>query len=276
MKEDKHLYPIGMFDSGIGGLTVMQQIMLTSPQESIIYFGDTARLPYGGKSRETIIRYSIENTILLIEKNIKLLIVACNTASAFAIHKLQQIFNIPIIDVIEPGAEKATSVTLNQRIAVLGTKGTIQSGAYEAAIKRKLPEATVIPIACPLFVPLVEEHFLYHPATRLIIKEYLKPLQDLQIDTILLGCTHYPLLKDLIQEEIGNSISLVDSASTCAEKVASVLKAQQLESSSSQTTYQYYVSDDLEKFRELGGKLLNANSTFKSFKFEQTFLTSSF
>lgn len=248
-------YHIGLFDSGVGGLTVMQEIARLLPRESLLYFGDTARVPYGNKSRETIIRYSIENAIFLLEKQIKLLVVACNTASAFALPKLRQIFNIPIVGVIEPGAQKAVSVTRNQRIAVLGTKGTIQSGAYQLEIQRLLPKATVIPVACPLLVPLVEERFLNHPITRLAVQEYLSQLEKAEVDTILLGCTHYPLIKELIQEQAGLHITLVDSASTCAQTVTQLLQSHQLESPTDQAIHRYYVSDDPAKFHDLGEKL---------------------
>ncbi|WP_068471507.1 glutamate racemase [Candidatus Protochlamydia phocaeensis] len=255
MPELDSSYPIGLFDSGVGGLTVMQEIMRVLPHESLVYFGDTARVPYGNKSRETIIRYSIENAIFLLEKQVKLLVVACNTASAFALPKLRKIFNIPIIGVVEPGAEKAVSVTRNQRIAVLGTKGTIQSRAYQTEIQRLLPHAHIFSQACPLFVPLVEERFLDHPATRLLVKEYLSGLHQQEIDTVLLGCTHYPLLKPLIQQELGAHIHLVDSATTCAEKIASILETQKLQSRASSPSHAYYVSDDPDKFKELGEKL---------------------
>jgi glutamate racemase len=246
---------IGIFDSGVGGLTVMQQLMHTLPHERLIYFGDTARVPYGNKSAQTIVRYSIENTICLLEKNIKLLVVACNTASAFALPKLRQLFNLPIIGVIEAGAEKAVAVTCNQRIAVLGTKGTIQSGAYQAALYKLAPQAFVLPIACPLFVPLVEEKWLNHPATQLIIQEYLRPIREQNIDTVLLGCTHYPLLISLIQQELGKEVTIVDSASTCARQTALLLQQQQLLSPIKQGQHQYYVSDDPEKFRSLAEHL---------------------
>ncbi len=246
---------IGIFDSGVGGLTVMQQIMHLLPHERLIYFGDTARVPYGNKSSQTIVRYSIENTICLLEKNIKLLVVACNTASAFALPKLRRLFNLPIVGVIEAGAEKAVQVSHNQFIAVLGTKGTIQSGVYQAAIRKLAPQATLIPIACPLFVPLVEEHWLQHPATCLIIQEYLHPLRNQEVDTVLLGCTHYPLLSSLIQQEVGGKVSLVDSASTCAHQVAYLLKQHQLLSPILQGQHQYYVSDDPEKFLSLAERL---------------------
>ena len=246
---------IGLFDSGVGGLTVMQQIKHLLPQERLIYFGDTARVPYGNKGTQTIIRYSIENTIALLEKNIKLMVVACNTASALALPKLRQLFNLPIIGVIEPGAEKAVAATRNQRIAVLGTKGTIQSGAYQAAIKKLAPQATVIPVACPLFVHLVEEQWFDHPATQLIVREYLDPLKTQGIDTILLGCTHYPLLSSVIQQEMGPEITIVDSASTCAEQVAALLQEHGLRSPVLQGSHQYFSSDDPEKFRALAEQL---------------------
>lgn len=251
--------PIGLFDSGVGGLTVMQQIMRLLPHERLIYFGDTARVPYGNKGSHTIIRYSIENTISLLDKNIKLLVVACNTASALALSKLKQLFKLPIIGVIEPGAEKAVAVTRNQRIAVLGTNGTIQSGAYQAALQKIAPQATVIPISCPLFVHLVEEQWLEHPATRLIVREYLRPLHGVQIDTLLLGCTHYPLLIQMIREEIGEDVTIVDSASTCAEQVVSLLQKNQLLSSGLTGGHDYFSSDDPEKFRSLGEKLFKSS-----------------
>lgn len=246
---------IGLFDSGVGGLTVMQELMRVLPHERLIYFGDTARVPYGNKSPETVVRYSIENTICLLERNIKLLVVACNTASAHALAKLRQLFNIPIIGVIEPGAEKAVAVSHNQRIAVLGTKGTIQSGAYQEAILKRAPHAVIFPIACPLFVPLVEEQWLHHPASTLIVREYLQPLRDQQIDTLLLGCTHYPLLKTLIQQEMGDRVTLVDSASTCVEQVAQLLQQSQALANTFQGKPHYYTSDDPDKFRLLGERL---------------------
>lgn len=248
---------IGIFDSGVGGLTVMQQLMSVLPCERLIYFGDTARVPYGNKGVETIVRYSIENTISLLEKNIKLLVVACNTASAVALPKLRQLFNIPIIGVIDPGAQRAVAVTNNQRIAVLGTKRTIQSEAYQKAIHKLTPHAYILPIACPLFVPLVEERWHDHPASRLIIQEYLSPIHEQNIDTILLGCTHYPLLSSLIRQEIGEKIYIVDSASTCAHQVLKLLVEKQQLSPVLQGQHQYYVSDDPEKFHLLAESLFS-------------------
>ncbi len=248
---------IGLFDSGLGGLTVMKQIVSVLPQENVVYFGDTARLPYGGKSPETIIRYSIENASFLIQQQIKVLVVACNTASSYAIEHLQNMLDIPVIGVIEPGAEKAVSVTRNGRIAVLGTKATIASGMYQKQILSRLPSAYVKGIACPLFVPLVEEQFLASAAAKLIVKEYLAPLKEENIDTILLGCTHYPLLEKLIREEVGEEMKIVDSASTCAEKVRDLLSKANLQSRTlAPAEHRYFVSDDPERFRIMGSDFL--------------------
>lgn len=248
---------IGVFDSGVGGLTVMQQMMHVLPCERFIYFGDTARVPYGEKSPETIIRYSIENSIFLMEHKIKLLVVACNTASAYSLEKLRTLFHIPIVGVVEPGVSAVLAKTKNKRIAILGTKGTIKSDVYQVAIKERDPDAHVISIACPLFVPLVEERLVDHLATRLLIKEYLAPLKEEQVDTVLLACTHYPLLRTLIQEELGPDVNVVDSATTCAEQVAALLQAQE---GSGQHVIEnaatFFVSDDPEKFRLIGKDFL--------------------
>ena len=234
----------------------MQQIVNKLPNEHIVYFGDTARLPYGNKSRETIIRYMIENSIFLMEQDIKILVIACNTASAHSLDKLKQIFNIPIIEVIKPGSKKAVEVTKNGHIAVLATKGTVSTGVYQKEILRQLPEAHVVPIACPLFVPLLEESMSTHAVTKIIVQEYLAPLKKHKIDTLLLGCTHYPLLRSIIQEELGDKITIVDSAQTCAEEVASILEAKNLNNVSQPHMHKYFVSDDPEKFRILGKEFL--------------------
>lgn len=248
--------PIGMFDSGLGGLTVARQVMQELPNESIVYFGDTARVPYGGKSSETIVRYAIENTIFLMNSHIKLLVVACNTASAHSMQKLRQLFKIPIVDVVEAGVAKAIAQTKNQKIAVLGTKGTIQSNIYQEKIRQKLPEAEVISIACPLLVPLVEEDFLNHPSARLIVREYLAPLKHSEVDTLLLGCTHYPLLAWLIKEELPD-VQIVDSAASCAAMIAAILEDLQLSAAAPSTpNYQFFVSDDPQKFQHLAKSFL--------------------
>lgn len=250
--------PIGIFDSGVGGLTVMRQVQNLLPHESIIYFGDTARVPYGNKSPETIIRYAVECAQYLLSQNIKLLVVACNTVTSYALPILRELcYPIPVIGVISPGAEKAVSVTSTNTIAVLGTRATINSGAYQKEIKSLLPNATIFPIACPLFVPLAEELFLKHEATRLIIREYLTPLREYNhIDTILLGCTHYPLLSETIVEEIGENVTIVDSAATCAEYVKRSLLELNLNNKENNSNYRYIVSDDTHKFQLLGKNFL--------------------
>lgn len=250
---NSHL-PIGMFDSGLGGLTVLRALQKLLPNESVIYLGDTARLPYGDKSPETICRYSIENTIFLLEQNIKLLVVACNTAASAALPALQKLFNVPILSVIEPGALAATQITKNGRIAVLGTKGTIASGAYQKAIKRHLPDAHIQPIPCPLLVPLIEEGLLDHPATHLLLKDYLLQVQD--ADTLLLGCTHYPLLRDLIIQKASPSISIIDSAITCASEIEKLLEKERIKNSTHSPSHRFYVSDNPEKFQRLGAAFL--------------------
>lgn len=249
--------PIGMFDSGIGGLTVLNALQKVLPKEKVVYLGDTARLPYGDKSPETILRYSIENSIFLMEHWIKILVIACNTASSVAVEKLGQLFNIPVIGVIEPGAEKAAQVTKNGRVAVLGTRATIQSGAYEKELRKRLPHGNILSIACPLFVPLIEEGLHNHPATELLIQDYLKPLKEAQVDTLLLGCTHYLALEKTIRDQLGDQIKIVDSASTCAEKVKQVLLKEELTSQSPEkVSHLFYASDNPEKFRILGQKFL--------------------
>lgn len=255
--------PIGMFDSGIGGLTVMHQVMKLLPHEQIFYFGDTARLPYGDKCSETIVRYAIENTIFLMDKNIKLLVVACNTASAHSMGKLRQLFNVPMVDVIESGARQAIRTTKNQRLAVLGTKGTIQSNVYKNALLKAMPEATIFSVACPLFTLLVEENFSSHPATKLIVKEYLATLKGQEIDTLILGCTHFPLLASLIQEELPN-VTIVDPAVSCALDVASLLHDLDLQATSplEDRTHQFFVSDDPHKFNLLATSVLGRTLPF--------------
>lgn len=250
------LQSIGVFDSGVGGLTVMKQIIAHLPNESCVYFGDTARLPYGNKSQETIIRYSIENTIFLMQQNIKVLVIACNTASSFARERLRQIFNIPVIDVIEPGTEKAVQVTRNGRIAILGTRGTVGAGVHGQEIKKRLPDAHVIGKACPLFVPIVEELMASHSAARLIVKEYLAPLRKENIDTAILACTHYPMLRALIEEELGPEVTIVDPAVTAAERVNEVLHTHKWHITEGKSNHKFYVSDDPEKFRRLGCEFL--------------------
>lgn len=243
---------IGLFDSGVGGLTVLNALQKKLPNESFIYFGDTARVPYGNKAAQTVQRYSLENAAFLEQKEIKFLVVACNTASAFAIDHLQAACQIPVLGVIEAGVQGVVQLAKKQRIAVLGTQGTIASKVYEQKIKHYLPKAKVLSIACPLLVPLVEENFLSHPATRLIVQEYLKPLTAFNADALILGCTHYPLLASLIQQEVGPAVQIIDSATCCADLVANRLTQLDLHRSHlGRVQRTYYVTDDCEKFCKL-------------------------
>lgn len=252
---------IGIFDSGVGGLTVLREITRLLPQEDTIYFGDTARVPYGTKSPETVTRYAQEITSFLVRRDIKLLVVACNTASAVALPHLKRMFSIPVVGVIEPGAERAVSATLNGRIGVIGTSATIRSSAYTRAIKRKKSDAIVLTRACPLFVPLAEEGWVDNQVARLTAEIYLQELKEAAIDTLVLGCTHYPLLKTLISDVMGEGVTLVDSAAETARTVASILAERKIMRPSSEVgNHSCFVSDIPAGFvrvgnRFLGGKL---------------------
>ncbi len=217
--------PIGVFDSGIGGLTVVGALRRLLPNEQILYLGDTARVPYGGKSAATVERYSLEITSMLLEENCKAIVVACNTASALALAAVESVTAVPVIGVIRPGAEAAVATTRNNRIGVIGTRATIRSGAYERAIRALAADARVIAKACPLFVPLIEEGWLDNSVTDAVIEQYLSPLLREEIDTLVLGCTHYPLLRGAIERYLGKNITLVDSAENCARAVERELTA---------------------------------------------------
>ncbi|MGB9976889.1 glutamate racemase [Thermovenabulum sp.] len=251
--------PIGVFDSGIGGLTVAKEIMELLPGESIVYLGDTARVPYGSKSPETITRYAFEGLNFLLSKDVKLVVIACNTVSATCLEKLQESSNVPVIGVIDPGAKAAVRATRGKKVGVIGTERTVKSGAYEIAIKNMDQSIIILSKACPLFVPLVEEGWLDKEATYLTIAEYLMPLKKQGIDTLVLGCTHYPLLKPAISRVLGEGIKLVD----CARETAAVVKSTLEESSllnkkipAEGISHKYYVTDNPEKFREIGEMFL--------------------
>jgi glutamate racemase len=226
------LRPIGVFDSGIGGLTVVRALRDLLPQEDIFYIGDTARLPYGGKSKSTIERYSIEISGLLLAENAKMIVVACNTSSSLAVAKLQEILKVPVVGVIAPGARAAVEETRIGHVGVIGTKSTILSEAYERAIKALNPAVRVTSQACPLLVPLVEEAWLMDKVTREVLHRYLDPVIRTGIDTLVLGCTHYPLLAPLIQQVAGSAVKLVDSAKNCAVAVKQTLVECDLENPS--------------------------------------------
>lgn len=246
--------PIGIFDSGIGGLTVMREITDLLPGENTIYLGDTARVPYGSKSKETVERYSFEVASFLLKSNIKMLVAACNTASAYAVADLKKRLDIPVIGVIEPGSRAAVAATINNRIGVIGTEGTIRSGAYSSAIKLINPDVEAFVKACPLFVPLVEEGWADDPVTRLVAERYLAELRDSGIDTLVLGCTHYPLLKSTISSVMGPSVRLIDSAASTAEEVRRVLKEKNLlsDAESQDALHRFFVTDSPERFLAVG------------------------
>ncbi len=251
--------PIGVFDSGIGGLTVVRELMRQLPNESIIYFGDTARLPYGPKSPETVIRYSREITSFLIGEGVKIVVVACNTATAHALPTLRAEYDLPIIGVIEPGSRAAAKATRSGSVGVIGTQGTINSHAYERAIAAELPSARITARACPLFVPLVEEGWLETEATNLIAREYLGGLADAAVDTLVLGCTHYPLLKRAIGEVVGRQVRLIDSAEeTAAETVATLRELGLTNESSGGARYRFISSDVPDQFLRVGQRFLGA------------------
>ena len=226
--------PIGVFDSGIGGLTVVKALRDLLPNENISYLGDTARVPYGNKSAETVTRYSVEMVEMLIKENAKVVVVACNSASSVALTKLKENFSIPIIGVIEPGAAAAVAITKNRHIGVIGTRATIRSGAYEKALHALDVDLRVSSRACPLFVPLIEEGLLNDEITDQMIARYLAPLTADGVDTLVLGCTHYPLLSAAIARSLGDKIQLVDSAKNCARAVEDLLDRQSLRASATE------------------------------------------
>jgi glutamate racemase len=254
---DQRFGSIGIFDSGFGGLTVMRAIRELMPYENIIYFGDTARLPYGSKSSETILRYSLENASFLKTQGIKVLVIACNTSCSAALEQIRNSSDIPVIGITEQGVEEVTRLFSQGKIAILGTRATIISGIYQQQILSRCP-LELYSISCPLFVPLVEEGYIEHPMSALIVQEYLRPLKNRGIHGVLLGCTHYPLLQSTIQHELGTEVLLIDPAVACAEKTRMVLAEKNLLNPSTHLPhYQFFVSDDAEKFRLLGKTFLN-------------------
>lgn len=247
---------IGIFDSGVGGLTVYKAIRNNFPEEDLIYFGDTARVPYGPKSPNNIIEYSLQNARFLLQQGIKILVIACNTSSAVAIPALQKLTDIPIIGVIEPGAEQAVKTTKNKCIGIIGTEGTIMSKAYPKAILKLIPDAYIVSAACPLFVPLVEEGWIDHPVTEKVASIYLADMKNQGVDTLVLGCTHYPLLSKTIQKIMGEDVTLVDSAMAITEYLTRYLRA---DNDGQKGTDTFYVSDNENKFAQIAARILDAN-----------------
>jgi glutamate racemase len=254
--------PIGIFDSGVGGLTVLHEVMKHLPQEDLIYFGDTARVPYGIKSAETVSRYAMEISDFLMDQGVKILVVACNTVSAIAIPALTASVPVPVIGVLAPGARAAVKYSESRRVGVIGTESTIGSNAYTTAIHEINAEVRVYTRACPLFVPLAEEGWADHKLTILVVKEYLEDLKETGIDTLVLGCTHYPILKTAIQEVMGDEVKLVDSAQETAREVQRMLASiGKLRERNPHPMRKFYVTDDPGRFRKVGERFLKSSLT---------------
>ncbi|MBU0533978.1 MAG: glutamate racemase [Candidatus Omnitrophica bacterium] len=244
--------PIGMFDSGVGGLTLLKSIKRILPNEQLIYFGDTARLPYGTKSPKVVQNFSLQIAKFLVGFKIKSLVIACHTASSAALSNLKIKLDIPVIGVIEPSAQKAVTTTKNQKIGVIGTKTTIESGSYQSFIQKINPKISITTVAAPLLVPLVEEGWVNKGATRIILKEYVAPFKKAQIDTLILGCTHYPLIKQLFRRELGPKVFLIDASIETALYLKKLLNKKSLINNGISTPdYRFYVSDDPDKFSRL-------------------------
>ena len=250
--------PIGVFDSGIGGLTVVREIINTLPDENIVYFGDTARVPYGNKSKNTVLRYSRQIVNFLKTKDVKAIVVACNTASALALDELEKEIDIPIIGVVKPGAYAAINTTKNNRIGVIATQSTVQSRLYQEIIAKEAPGTEVFAKACPLFVPLVEEGWTDDVITLEVAKRYLRELQDKDIDTLILGCTHYPLLAGLIAEYLGEKIKLVNPALETARSLKKLLSGfDLLNNNKVKGEHYFYVSDSIDKYIAFAESILS-------------------
>lgn len=252
--------PVGIFDSGVGGLTVAREVMRNLPHERIIYFGDTARVPYGSKSKETIIRYSRQIIRFLMTQGVKAIVIACNTASAFALEEIKKEIEIPILGVIQPGAKVACATTKNKKIGVIGTEGTVRSQIYTKFVQQWDSEIEVIGKACPLFVPLVEEGWLKDPVTDEVAQRYLSELKEKGIDTLVLGCTHYPLLRSTVRKVMGDEVTLVNPAYETALELKELLCASHLERQEKEEQdgekYQFFVSDAADKFKQFANSIL--------------------
>jgi glutamate racemase len=255
--------PIGVFDSGIGGLTVLREIINAVPDESTIYFGDNSRAPYGTKSRSTIIRYSLQNLRFLENKDVKMIVVACNTASAYAYEELKSRAKVPVVEVVTPGADEACRATKNGKIGIIATKGTISTGVYKAAVEKRAEELGMKDIeifqqACPLFVSLAEEGWWDTEITRLTAEEYLKPLKEAGIDTLVMACTHYPLLSKVIGEVMGESVVLVNTGVATAKVVKGLLESEGISSGNNgaDSVREFYTSDEPELFEQVAAPFL--------------------
>jgi len=248
---------IGIFDSGIGGLTVVREIFKRLPRESVVYFGDTARVPYGTKSAKVVEKFALQDIFFLLKQNVKILVAACHTVSSVVLDQLIATLHLPILGVVEPGVKAALKVTRNNRIGVVGTKATIMSGTYGRKLTEKKEGITVISQPCPLFVPLAEEGWLDGEVTRRVAEIYLEPLKKQKIDTLILGCTHYPLLKPVIKDVLGKDVAIIDSAEETAELVKKRLKALGLENEGkTKPHHAFFVSDIPHQFQEIGERFL--------------------
>lgn len=258
--KDKKEAPIGIFDSGVGGLTVAKEIMYQIPNEKVIYFGDTARVPYGNKTKETVTKYSLQIVRFLKTQHVKAIVVACNTASSYALEEIEQAVDIPVIGVVKPGAKMAVESTKNGKIGVIGTRGTIGSKTYPTYIKQLNPDIEVIEKACPLFVNLVEEGLWEDPVTEEIAKRYLTDLNDIGIDTLILGCTHYPMIRKTVQRIMGNEVRLVNPAYETARELKKLLSKNNLLNGQAPglgtNMHRFFVSDAAERFQEFANSIL--------------------
>lgn len=249
--------PVGVFDSGLGGLTVVKELMKALPWEDIVYFGDTARVPYGTKSPESIVRFSVENTRVLARHNVKTVVVACNSSASYAMPQLNKDFELPISGVINPGARRAVAATRNKRIGVIATTATIMSRSYERSIQQISSGIEIFTRACPLFVPLVEEGWLEDKITEDVVRRYLTSLKKAKVDTLILGCTHYPLLKKVIGKVMGKNVQLIDSAEEVAREVKETLRQRKiLRTASHKPQYRFLVSDRPQEFQRVASHFL--------------------
>ncbi|HJY63541.1 MAG TPA: glutamate racemase [Ignavibacteria bacterium] len=258
--KEESIRPIGVFDSGIGGLTVVKELNKLMPNERIIYFGDTARVPYGNKSKETVIHYSLQIAYFLLKKKIKMLVVACNTASSVSLPTLKRHLHIPIIGVIEPGAKTAASLSANKKVGVIGTLGTVKSNSYKKALHKHNGGINVSQHPCPLFVQLAEEGWHNNLIAQNVANEYLKEFRNKKIDTLILGCTHYPLLRNVIQKSLGNKVELIDSGRETAKEVKRILEKRGLVNkhfNPKKNQSVFYVSDFPHKFKEISQRFLS-------------------
>lgn len=261
--------PIGVFDSGVGGLTVVKEIMKLLPDENIVYLGDTANLPYGEKSEEIVRQYSVDNTEFLLKYDIKVLVVACNTASSVALNHLKQKYKLPIIGVIEPAAKGAAYATRNAGIGVIGTNRTIKSNIYADTIKKLDERIRVFQKPCPLFVPLIEENFIEHPATQLIADEYLKELKDKGVDTMILGCTHYPLIMNVISRVLPE-VKLIDSASSVAKDLQIILDTHAMRNQDNrEPELRLFATDITDKLNFLANRILDRQAEFREIRLKK-------